>query len=155
MLPMRTATISCPRFPFKMTEQIDLLEFGQCRNCYHILSALTFGNVGLNLCLYFLLSIYAFPFCINVGCCCYCCRVFCSCLPDWLFNFRISVPNFPLRQQNHSRGGTRGLLWQQHQTHSRRGGLQPLPMPCFVRYYNLSEISQYHWDLACQGGYSK
>lgn len=37
MLLLRTAASSCPRFPFKMTEQIDLLEFGQCGNCYCIL----------------------------------------------------------------------------------------------------------------------
>lgn len=37
MVPVRTTVISCSRLPFKMTEQIDLLQFGQCGNCYHIL----------------------------------------------------------------------------------------------------------------------
>jgi len=34
---MRAATNSCRRFPLKMTEQIDLVEFGQYGNCYCIL----------------------------------------------------------------------------------------------------------------------
>lgn len=130
---MRTATNFCPRFPFKMAEQIDLLEFGRCGNCYP--SCQCFWKFWIKplsvlpvvrLCFSFLHQCWMLLLLL---------QSLCNSLSNCLFNFRITVPNFPLCQQNHSRGGSRWLLWQQHQTHSRRGGLQPLPMPCFVRHF--------------------